>query len=414
MPCARSFSGSFDFRMSSPPIVVIADDLTGAAEIAAIGHRHGLTASVISEFRAPQHQAALLVFDTNSRLDPAEIAAEKIRALGEIVADIPRAFLFKKTDSVLRGPVRAELEALAHSLDQTRVLLIPANPSLGRTIQKAQYAINGVPLHETAFAHDPHHPARTSNVTQLLGSTGSLRTHFISRHAPLADPGISIGEAVTTSDLIGWSRITTAEPDLLLAGGAEFFSALLHERGFRPHPPPFTAAPGEPVLVISGTTSPAGLTLRRDAQRAGVPLLSLPVEVLREPATATTAIHEWAQAVRARLTSTAHAVVVIDGPIATDKIPAPAISHAFAELARTLAVGRSFAHLIVEGGTTAAAITRALRWQELHVAHEWAPGVVSLRAGTNGTTLTLKPGSYAWPAALWQAVTSPRTKTSHA
>ncbi|HEX2851734.1 MAG TPA: four-carbon acid sugar kinase family protein [Opitutaceae bacterium] len=399
--------------MLRPPIVVIADDLTGAAEIAAIGHRHGLTASIISEFRPPQHQADLLVFDTDSRLDPPEIAAEKVRALGGIVAEIPRAFLYKKTDSVLRGAVRAELDALAHSVDQTRVLLVPANPALGRTVQNGHYAINGVPLHTTAFGRDPHHPARTSAVAELLGNMGSLPLSVIGREASPAPDGISVGDATSTSDVAGWARCATANPDLMLAGAAEFFSALLHERGLHAHsifPPP---AMEEPVLVISGTTSPAGVVLRQDANRARVPLLPIPAAALREPAAAKTAIQEWIEVVQARLGSSGHAVAVIDGPVLNDHALAEAIRRAFADLARELVTHRKTAHLIVEGGATAAAITRTLGWRELQVVHEWAPGVVSLRAGASGTMLTLKPGSYAWPAALWQTVISAGSKSFH-
>src|SRR4051812_19714049 len=114
------------------PLVVIADDLTGAAEIAAIGHRHGLSASVISAGSQATEDVELLVFDTDSRLDEPDVAAEKISTLARALRERPRALIYKKTDSVLRGPVRAELEALARGLDTPRVLLVPANPALKR------------------------------------------------------------------------------------------------------------------------------------------------------------------------------------------------------------------------------------------------------------------------------------------
>lgn len=402
--------------MPRSPIVVIADDLTGAAEIAGIGLRHGLTANVITDFRQPAQSADLLIFDTDSRLDSNEVAHEKIRALGILFADLPRELLYKKIDSVLRGPVRTELEALAHTLDQTRVLLVPANPTLGRTVQKGRYAINGEPLHNTAFARDPHHPARTSAVSERLGSSGSFPVSVGTPQAPLASAGIIVGDAASPQDIDDWARVATATPDLLLAGAAEFFSALLHERGFRPQPESAPIGIAKPILVISGTTSPAGRALREDAQRAGIPILPMPAKATREPAIAAVAIQEWAHAVQAQLDSSGHAIALFDGPVVAVTIDALAVAirRTFAELARELIDHRVSVHLIVEGGATAAAVTRMLGCHELPVTHEWAPGVVSLRTGVNGITLTLKPGSYAWPTALWRAVIAAGTKSFHA
>ena len=52
-------------------------------------------------------------------------------------------------------------------------------------------------------------------------------------------------------------------------------------------------------------------------------------------------------------------------------------------------------HLIIEGGATAWATLQALGWHLFSIEREFAPGVVQMRA-SNGTLLTLKPGSYPW------------------
>jgi uncharacterized protein YgbK (DUF1537 family) len=90
--------------------LVIADDLTGAAEMGGVAVRHGLEAEVqigsILESRAE-----VVAVDTDSRSCPEEEAAGRIRALG-----LPQSgWVFKKVDSVLRGHVMAELAADASS-----------------------------------------------------------------------------------------------------------------------------------------------------------------------------------------------------------------------------------------------------------------------------------------------------------
>ncbi len=53
-------------------IGVVADDLTGAAELGAVGLRHGLQAEIVVEGK-PSGEANLVCIDTNSRsCDPRE------------------------------------------------------------------------------------------------------------------------------------------------------------------------------------------------------------------------------------------------------------------------------------------------------------------------------------------------------
>lgn len=385
------------------PFLIIADDLTGAAEIAALGHARGLAAAVATEDKAVFPAGAdLVVFDTDSRLDGPARAAQKISALARALAPRPRGLIYKKTDSVLRGPVRAELEALARGLGFPRILLVPANPALGRTVQNGRCAIAGAPLHQTAFARDPHHPATTDAVRDLLGDAGDFPVATLGPADPLPAAGLIVGDAATGADLAAWARRVT--PELLPAGGAEFFAALLHARGLTPAPHPGETNPEPPVLVISGTLSPAGANLRARARQARVPLVSLPANALADSAAAQRAIDET----HAHLTAENRALVTFDGPVSGDAQFAASLRHALARLAGELARRRAWRHLIVEGGATAAAIARALKWRDLRLTRAWAPGVASLRPRQSpACTLTLKPGSYAWPDALWQCVASP-------
>ncbi len=397
--------------MARVPIIAVADDLTGAAEIAAIGHRHGLAAAVVSNFELPPGDTGLVVFDTDTRLDPPAVAAEKLAALARVIAARPPALVYKKTDSVLRGAVRVELESLASGLGRGRIVLVSANPALGRTVRDGRYSVGGVPLHETTFAHDPHHPAATDSVRDLLGPNGTLPVAVLNATDPRPTGGIIAGNATSSADLVGWARGLAAET--LPAGGGEFFAALLAAHGFAPVARPAAFSPGAPTLIISGTASSAGKVLRDASRRDGVPIVPMPAEAVSDSSAASPVVRQWITALQTQLSAAGNAVAVFDGPHSSDPRLATAIRTAFADGVRGLVDRRAFQHLVVEGGATAATITRALGWHELRLAHEWATGVASLRpAGRIPLVVTMKPGSYAWPSALWQHVLQSRPTPS--
>ena len=137
-------------------IVVIADDLTGAGEIGGIGLEYGLKVELQRKFYS-ESDVELLVIDTDTRSFSPQKAGQVIREALLSVEDVslPVEWIYKKTDSVLRGPVASELEALQEVMRVARVLLVPANPSKGRIVRNGNYLINGKPLSETEFCQRP-------------------------------------------------------------------------------------------------------------------------------------------------------------------------------------------------------------------------------------------------------------------
>src|SRR5688572_7435672 len=149
-------------------IIVIADDLSGAAELAGIAFAHGLSAEVQRRFD-PNCDAQVIAIDTNSRSLSSAQASSRVQKVAEQVAAASPAWIFKKVDSVLRGNLAAEIAAILSVTGLARAVLIPANPTRGRTIGGGRYFVNGVPLDQTAFASDPEHPRQSSDVNALLG-----------------------------------------------------------------------------------------------------------------------------------------------------------------------------------------------------------------------------------------------------
>ncbi len=399
--------------MTATPIVVLADDLTGAAEICAIGRAHGLNAVVALSTESLPRDVSLLVFDTDSRLNTPAEAAHKVRHSIDHLPSGWNARVFKKTDSVLRGPVVAELEAAAAALGTDRILLAPANPSLGRKIQDSLYTVNGVALDKTAFAHDPHHPAHSAHVAALLGPTTTLPLVLARPAMTLPSTGLIVAEAASPVHVTHWA--SRLQPGTLPAGGADFFQAYLASLGLTPASTSeqTIALPAGPSLIISGTTSTAGQTLRQTARDSGLPVFPIPPSLLNAGESFETIVKSWSDNIRRALVTQGIAIAVVDQPLSDSPQISSAIRRAFARMATLLDQHRAFHHLLVDGGATAAAVTRSLAWHQLSTAAVWAPGVVSLQPlSAPSVLLTLKPGSYSWPTPLWEKLLARSTPSS--
>jgi uncharacterized protein YgbK (DUF1537 family) len=91
----------------------------------------------------------------------------------------------------------------------------------------------------------------------------------------------------------------------------------------------------------------------------------------------------------------------IDGPAEPSARLALDLRTHMAGLVQQLLAQTRVKELLIEGGATARAIMEAMGWDMLVVTGEHAPGVVRLRVhAPQGQMVTLKPGTYPWPAGL--------------
>jgi len=97
-------------------IAVIADDLTGAAELAAIGLRFGLNAEVQTQL-TPDSKADLIVVDTDTRSRTPTEATTEVEKVLKHIQEIRAQWIYKKVDSVMRGHI---LLSLIHISEPTR------------------------------------------------------------------------------------------------------------------------------------------------------------------------------------------------------------------------------------------------------------------------------------------------------
>ncbi len=400
-------------------IGVVADDITGAAELGAIGLRHGLSAEVLLH-GAPVPTAPLVCVDTDSRSCAPTEAGQRAASAARALVSAGASWIYKKVDSVLRGRVVAELTALMTELQLPRTLLVPANPSLGRVIRDGQYVVKGKPIHETEFRHDPEYPRRSANVLDLLGTANESFVHVCRPVDPLPPSGILIGDVTSSDELKRWTQ--QLDDSTLAAGGAEFFGAVLEGRGFpaRPSIAPFALPPsanGE--LFVCGSTSEACGAFVVKARHDGVRVFGLPPELfpslessVRSPESQTPNsgletpdsglwIDRLADEISATFQTRRRVILTTGLPLIQKPEIARALAGCLAKGAAAVLARAAGVRLFVEGGATAVELVRRIGWPRLTVMGELSPGVVSLRSSKQPENiLTLKPGSYVWPAAL--------------
>lgn len=232
-------------------IFVLADDLTGAAELAGMAHACGLGTKLYTQ-PINDRDADVVVYNVDSRSVPLDQALKRTGLFQGVLHLQPGDLVYKKTDSVLRGYIAEEIDLTLQWLQQKRVLLLPANPSLNRTIQNGLYYVNGIALNETIFVRDPEFPRTSARVVELLN--GPLPVHSVSTKSDRS--GILIPDAITTSDIQLWAEQTKNEP--FLAGAGDFFQEILHARLQRQMPPIPAFQPLQPFVFLAGTSLHAG------------------------------------------------------------------------------------------------------------------------------------------------------------
>ena len=382
-------------------IGVIADDYTGAAEIAGIGLRYGLRVAYQVAVQ-PVDSVDLLVIATDLRTLRAESAAAESKVFTEKLVRLDPELIFKKTDSALRGNVHAELETMMQALSVSRVLLLPANPGLGRTIRDGHYFMDGVRLDQTEFFKDPDYRFRTSAVVAMVGESGQTPTHYTRLEDPVLSSGVNVGETRDGEDLSRW--VGLLDEDTLLAGGSEFFANILQARGCQAkHPETRFQVRSRKILYVCGSASKNSRNAIERAKAGGAVVCEIPDQLYADRGDRSLALYQWAEKIVRELTKKHTVVVAINRPLHSHAGAPEKLAHYTAEVVeRVLQNSDEVGELVIEGGATFSAIAHRLEFKTFFPRQEYAPGVVGMWVGgPTELSVTVKPGSYSWPAGLW-------------
>ena len=150
-------------------MIIISDDLTGAADCGIKFVEEGLRTEIIlnSEYNS---KADVKISCTESRGISLEEAKQ---AVTEVVQNSNDEFIFKKIDSTLRGHIGGELETVLEESQADVIFLCSAFPELGRTVKKGICFLKDQEIHKTVLAKDPLNPIIHSRITDIIALESS-------------------------------------------------------------------------------------------------------------------------------------------------------------------------------------------------------------------------------------------------
>jgi len=349
-------------------IAVIADDFTGAAELAGISLRYGLKVELCVGEVGYRNADVLVVSSDSRSLKKNEAINITKQLLKEIVRQKPK-LIYKKIDSVLRGYVLEEAKAQMSLMNKSTAFIMPANPSLNRTIRNGEYFVDDIKIIETGFAHDPEFPTTTNSVKEMLDN----EVEVIKPKDELPDKGIIVGEVSKPEDYNYWADKVNEET--ILVGAGDFFIALLNKY-FQPQQQRQFEMQS-PHLYVCGTA----FKERKEFIKKLNCISWLP-EVVDE---------DWLRKTGDMIKKKQKAVIAIDESTATASSLRNKMAKATSEIVKREAIKEIF----IEGGSTAAAILQELKITVLEPTDELSRGVVRMKTGK--LFITVKPGSYELP-----------------
>jgi uncharacterized protein YgbK (DUF1537 family) len=414
---------------------VIADDFTGATDVASMLVRAGMrTVQVIGVPEAGARvDADAVVVALKTRTVPATDAVrESLAALRWLQAAGMRQCYFKYCstfDSTPAGNIGPVTEALMAALAANFTIACPAFPENGRTVFRGHLFVGDELLSDSGMRHHPLTPMTDSNLVRVLQAQSRQRVGLL-RHDVIAQGaaavveriaalradgiGIAIADAVDNDDLRHLAA-ACADLPLLTAGSglALGLPAVYAQRGWLA--PDAHAAELDPAgggaAVLAGSCSLATNAQVQRWQQAGRPAFAIDPRALARGEPVAALALAWARGQGLQASEGAAVPVLVYATSSAEDLKAvqaelgamqagALVEDCLASIARGL-VELGVRRLVVAGGETSGAVVQALGVTRLRIGPAICPGVpwtqAEGRPAGSPLHLALKSGNFGGP-----------------
>ncbi len=399
-------------------IGVIADDFTGATDIAGFLVAGGLTTTQMIGVPDADAQvdADAVVISLKSRSTPAaEAVADSLAALDWLRAR-GCAQIYQKYcstfDSTAEGNIGPVADALMAALGTDITVICPALPVNGRSVYLGHLFVGQDLLQDSGMRDHPITPMRDSSLIRLMEGQAQGRCGLVDaatvdqgpqavrdRIAALRADGVRYVVLDTISDAhLATLGQAVADMALVTGGSGLGYGIARAVSGGADAQAQDAGAPlAGPAVVISGSCSV--MTNRQvAAYRALAPTLDVDVDRCLADAEAYGA--ELAEWVLVQPQGRAPMITATTDPARLREIQAQhgataseAVERTFAVAAARLAEG-GITRFIVAGGETSGSVTQALQVTGFAIGPQIAPGVPWIRAVDKPLSLALKSGNF--------------------
>jgi len=402
----------------------IADDLTGATDIALAFAREGLRTVQINGIPddgtlVPNVDAVVIAL--KSRTIPASEAVSLSRgAASWLRAHHVKQVVFKYCstfDSTDAGNIGPVTEALLEELGETITIACPTFPENGRTVFQGHLFVGDTLLSESPMRDHPLTPMTDANLVRVLQRQTGLPVGLLAaadvqagqervaariRQAATQNLRILIADAATAKDL---NEIGKACSDrMLVTGAAGIGGALARNHAAAITGDRRSAAFAWPVgrtVILAGSCSVATRNQVNHVIALGYPATKIDPIAIASGALDVASVAEWAKASEGDppvIYASTNPEDVLKAQEVLGREQAGALVEDFlGELAATLR-SAGFSRFIVAGGETSGAVSAALAVNALEIGPEIDPGVPWTRAAdASGPALALKSGNFGAP-----------------
>lgn len=394
----------------------IADDFTGATDLATMLRRSGHRVAVVIEDGGIDNEAlaavdAVVVALKTRSIAPAAAAAASLDALHRLQSWGADRFYVKYCstfDSTAAGNIGPVLDAVTEALGSTRCVVAPSLPANGRTVYQGHLFVGSDLLENSSMRHHPLTPMRQSRVASLLRpqtahEVGEVLHDVVRSGVPALRAALESGtaryvviDALSDADLA--TIASAASGDVVVSGGSGLALGFKAPGGGSGRPD-WTAPEGAGRVVLCGSASAA---TRQQIAHAELtePVRLIDVEAAaRDAGREVAALADWIAAQPAdRIPVVCAARELSDLRTTVDGSDAAAVVETvLASLARRLVDTGSVTRLIVAGGESSGAVVGGLGIQALEIGPEIAPGVCWARAASSSgqpVTIALKSGNF--------------------
>ncbi len=400
---------------------VIADDFTGATDVASMLVRAGMrTVQVIGVPQGPPPNADAVVVALKSRTTPvAQAVADSLAALRWLQAAGAKQFYFKYCstfDSTPAGNIGPVAEALLEALDSDFTIACPAFPENGRTVFRGHLFVGDQLLSDSGMRHHPLTPMTDANLVAVLqaqsrGRVGLVRHDTVgqgveavrARLAQLRVEGVrlAVADAIDNDDLRTLATACAGLPLITAGSGVALgLPAVYEARGWIQPDAQAAALPavGGAAAVLSGSCSVATNAQVQHWIDAGRPALRIDARELAQGRPVAAEALAWArdrvadQPVLVYATARPEEVQAIQSELGAERAGA-LVEQCLATIAQGL-VESGVRRLVVAGGETSGAVVQALGVQQLRIGAPIDPGVPWTQVEGRPLLLALKSGNF--------------------
>ncbi len=412
---------------------VIADDFTGATDVASMLVRAGMrTVQVIGVPQGPCPDADAVVVALKSRTAPVgEAVNHALAALRWLQAGGARQSYLKicsTFDSTPQGNIGPVAEALMAALGTDFAIACPAFPENGRTVYRGHLFVGDQLLSDSGMRDHPLTPMTDANLVDVLqaqsrGRVGLVRYDTVAqgvdamrqRCDTLRSDGIrlAIADAIDDDALRTIAAACFDHPLIVAGSGVALGLPAVYERQGWIRPDAHAALlddVGARAAVLSGSCSSATRAQVEHWLAAGRPALRIDARELAAGEPIVERALAWS------VDSGRHGPVLVYATAGPDEVRAVQselgteragrlVEQALARIAHGL-VEYGVRRLVVAGGETSGAVVQALGVTQLRIGAPIAPGVPWTQVDGRPLQLALKSGNFGGIAFFERALQS--------